>query len=213
MLGRLHFCGFKVIAEKEIDKRLFFIARKMRYPSVDRNPSYGPLIKLRRIGLNGNLIYIYKFRTMHPYSEYIQDYIYEKYRIQPNGKFANDFRITTWGRWMRRMWIDELPQLYNFLRGDLAFIGVRALSPHYFSLYPDDVKQLRIKFKPGLVPPYYADMPKSFEEIVESERRYLLKRWSRLLLPIVSTLQRLCLISSSEMPVVNNCRKVKINRR
>lgn len=176
VLGRLHFCGFKVIAEKDINNRLFFIAKKVRFPSVDRNPSYGPLIKLRRIGLEGKLIYVYKFRTMHPYSEYLQDYIYEKYRLQPNGKFANDFRITAWGKWMRRLWIDELPQLYNFLRGDLALFGVRALSPHYFNLYPDDVKKMRTKFKPGLVPPYYADMPSSFEEIVESERKYLLRK-------------------------------------
>ncbi len=176
VLGRLHFCGFKVIAEQEINNRLFFIARKLRFPSVDRSPSYGPLIKLRRIGMDGKLIYVYKFRTMHPYSEYLQDYIYEKYNLEANGKFANDFRITTWGRWMRRLWLDELPQLYNFLRGDLALFGVRALSPHYFSLYPDDVKEMRIKFKPGLVPPYYADMPSSFEEIVDSERRYLLKK-------------------------------------
>ncbi|EHO40192.1 sugar transferase [Caldithrix abyssi DSM 13497] len=176
VLGRLHFCGFKVIAEKEMNNRLYYIARKIRFPSIDRNPSYGPLIKLRRIGLDGRLIYVYKFRTMHPYSEYLQDYVYEKNKLEQNGKFANDFRITTWGKWMRRLWIDELPQLYNFLRGDLSLIGVRALSPHYFSLYPDDVKEMRIKFKPGLVPPYYADMPNSFEEIVESERRYLLKK-------------------------------------
>ena len=41
------------------------------------------------------------------------------------------------------------------------------------SLHPEDYKEFRIKFKPGLVPPYYADMPKSLEEIIESEKRYL----------------------------------------
>ncbi len=51
--------------------------------------------------------------------------------------------------------------------------GVRPLSQHYYSLYNDDLKQKRIKFKPGLVPPFYADMPKTLEEIMSSEMRYL----------------------------------------
>ena len=55
-------------------------------------------------------------------------------------------------------------------------VGVRALSEHYFSLYPPDVQELRLKTKPGLLPPFYADMPKTFDEIVESERRYLLQK-------------------------------------
>ena len=113
---------------------------------------------------------------MHPYSEYLQSYIHEKYDLEDSGKFKNDFRVTGWGRLFRKMWIDELPQLLNFLRGQLSLVGVRALSEQYFSLYPKDLQKLRIKFKPGLVPPYYADMPSSFEEIIESERKYLLKR-------------------------------------
>jgi lipopolysaccharide/colanic/teichoic acid biosynthesis glycosyltransferase len=74
---------------------------------------------------------------------------------------------------LRRCFIDELPQIYNWLKGDLKLVGVRALSEQYFSLYPKDMQKLRIKSKPGLVPPYYADTPQSFDEIVESERKYL----------------------------------------
>ena len=110
---------------------------------------------------------------MHPYSEYIQDYVYAQNNLDENGKIKNDFRVTSWGRVFRKIWLDELPQLVNFVRGDLNLMGVRALSRHYFSLYPKDLQELRIRFKPGLVPPYYADLPKTFEEIVESERRYL----------------------------------------
>jgi lipopolysaccharide/colanic/teichoic acid biosynthesis glycosyltransferase len=176
ILGRLYFCGFKIVAEKEIDDRYYFIVQRVKNPSIDRSPSYGPTIKLRRIGLDGEIIHITKFRTMHPYSEYLQHYIYDLNKLNTNGKFSNDFRITEWGRIMRKFWIDELPQLIHFLRGDLSLVGVRALSDHYYSLYPEDVKQLRNKFKPGLVPPYYADMPKSFNEIVESERNYLIQK-------------------------------------
>jgi len=63
--------------------------------------------------------------------------------------------------------------MVNKKKTDLDMVGVRALSEHYFSLYPADMQQLRIQFKPGLVPPYYADMPKTFDEIIESERSYL----------------------------------------
>ena len=61
----------------------------------------------------------------------------------------------------------------NKKKTNLDMVGVRALSEHYFSLYPKDLQDLRTRFKPGLVPPYYADMPKSFDEIIESERHYL----------------------------------------
>lgn len=176
VLGRLYFCGFEVLASDNINQSFYFIARKVKQPSIDHNPSYGPLIKLRRIGYNGNIIYINKLRTMHPYSEYLQDYVYQQNRLQLNGKFQEDFRVTKWGKVFRKLWIDELPQISNFLRGDISLVGVRALSEQYFNLYPEELKQLRIKFKPGLVPPYYADMPKSFEEIVESEKRYLLSK-------------------------------------
>jgi lipopolysaccharide/colanic/teichoic acid biosynthesis glycosyltransferase len=174
ILGRLSFCGFKIIAEQEIEDSLYFIAQRMSQPLIRQNPYYGMIIKLPRVGLDGNIIHIRKFRTMHPYSDYLQDYIYRTNQLQENGKFSDDFRITEWGYLFRKFWIDELPQIINFWQGDINLIGVRALSQHYFSLYPQDLQQLRIKFKPGLVPPYYADMPKSFEEIVESERKYLL---------------------------------------
>ena len=176
ILGRLYFCGFKVIATTEINNLFHFIAVKVREPKEDPNPSYGPFIKLRRVGQDGELIYVYKLRTMHPYSEYLQNYIHNKYKLEDDGKFKNDFRITGWGRIFRRLWIDELPQLVNFFRGELSLVGIRALSEHYFSLYPKDIQKLRVKYKPGLVPPYFADMPNSFEEILESEKRYLERR-------------------------------------
>ncbi len=173
IMGRLYFCGFKVIAEREYNETAYIIAKRVRTPSVDESPSYGPTIKLRRVGLQGEINYIHKFRTMYPYSEYLQEYVYEQNQLQSGGKFKDDFRLTEWGGFMRKLWLDELPQIINFFRGDLNLVGVRALSEQYFSLYPKDLQELRIQFKPGLVPPFYADMPKSFEEILASERKYL----------------------------------------
>jgi len=172
-LGRLVSCGFEIIEYKEINNNLFFVTRKVKEPSYDMKPSYGPLIKMRRVGKNGKIIRVYKFRTMHPYAEYLQEYIYNKHNLKKGGKFENDFRITTAGRLFRKVWLDEFPMIYNLLKGELKLVGVRPLSLHYFNLYDDELKEKRGRYKPGLVPPYYADMPHTLDEIIESEKRYL----------------------------------------
>lgn len=172
-LGRLYFCGFKVLAVKEIGKYLYFVSQKIAEPKEDKNPSYGPLIKLRRTGKHGKPINVFKFRTMHPYSEYLQSFVYENMKLKEGGKFNNDFRITYWGKILRKLWIDELPMFINFFRGDLKIVGVRPLSRQYLDLYPVEFRSFRNNFKPGLIPPYYVDMPKEICEIVESEKKYL----------------------------------------
>ena len=116
---------------------------------------------------------MYKLRTMYPYSEFIQQYVYDQHNLAAGGKIRDDFRITPAGRWLRRFWIDELPGLWNWMRGDVKLVGVRPLSKHYFGLYDSDLQRKRIQFKPGLVPPFYADLPGSLREIMASERRYL----------------------------------------
>ena len=175
VLGRLYCCGFRVVDERLVNGLLYFVVQKMERPCFDTSPTYGPLIKLSRIGQNGRIINVYKLRTMYPYAEYLQHYIFEKNKLEEGGKFSNDFRVSTSGRLMRKLWVDELPMILNLLRGDLKLVGVRPLSQQYFSLYAPEIQQLRIKTKPGLIPPYYADMPKTLEEIMESEKRYLEK--------------------------------------
>ena len=173
VLGRLVYCGFKISEVQEINNYLYFKATRLKEPSTDPKPSTGLILSINRIGRNGKPIVVYKFRTMHPYAQYIQSYVFEQNNLQEGGKFANDFRITKWGRWMRKFWIDEIPMIYNIIRGDLKLVGVRPLSEHYLSLYTQEHKLLRVKGKPGLIPPFYADMPKNLEEIMESESRYI----------------------------------------
>jgi len=176
LLGRLSFCGFKIIDCTRFGDYHWVIAQKLAMPAFVENPSFGPFISLKRVGYQNKIIRIKKVRTMHPYAEYVQDYIHDINELRDDGKFEDDFRLTHWGRFLRRFWLDEVPQFYNYIRGDIRIFGVRALSEHYFSLYPRDVQELRTQVKPGLVPPYYADMPKNFDGIVESERRYLKER-------------------------------------
>ena len=63
--------------------------------------------------------------------------------------------------------------IVNMLKGQMKLVGVRPLSQQYYNLYDRDLQELRIKTKPGLLPPFYVDMPKTLEEIQESEKRYL----------------------------------------
>jgi lipopolysaccharide/colanic/teichoic acid biosynthesis glycosyltransferase len=172
-LGRLYYCGFEIVNAKDIDNFVYFIAKKVRLPYTDPNPSYGLLFKMRRTGLNGKPIYVYKIRTMHPYAEYLQKFVYEKFSLQEGGKFNNDFRVTSWGRIFRKLWIDELPMIINFLKGELKLVGVRPLSSHYLNLYETALRERRTSYKPGLVPPFYVDMPKTLSEIMMSETNYL----------------------------------------
>ncbi len=172
ILGRLVSCGFDIIEYKNIENVLYFVVMKTGEPVKDQRPSYGPIFPMNRIGKGGNIIKVYKIRTMHPYSEYLQEYIINLNGYNEVGKPANDFRLTEWGKFMRKCWLDELPQLINLLKGELALVGVRPLSQTRFNELPEDIKQLRIKFKPGCIPPYVAlNMPDSNGNI-EAERIY-----------------------------------------
>jgi len=172
-LGRLCSCGFRILEIKEINNKLYFVGQKEKAPVYDLNPSYGPLFAMRRIGKDGKIINVYKFRTMYPYAEYLQEYIYETNNLTEGGKFADDFRITNWGKFLRKCWLDELPMLINLLKGDIKIVGVRPLSKHYYSLYTKELQEKRNDSKPGLLPPFYVDMPKTLEEIINSEMKYL----------------------------------------
>lgn len=171
-LGRLSRSGFKIRQESFAGNLLCIESIKWGEPLKKNGINHGPLIALPRIGKEGKIIKVYKLRTMHPYSEYIQDYVYRIHDLQDGGKFKNDFRITSWGGFCRKVWLDELPMIINMLKGDMKLFGIRPLSKQYFELYRPEVRERRIKYKPGLIPPYYADMPADLDEIQESELRY-----------------------------------------
>jgi len=172
-LGRLYYSGFDILDLKEIDDKCYFVAKKVSQPLLDVHPSYSLIFKMKRYGKDGKLIYVYKLRTMHPYSEFLQEFVYKNNDLEIGGKFKDDFRITKWGRIFRKLWIDELPMMINWFKGDCKLVGVRPLSNHYLSLYGEEFRQKRMKYKPGLVPPYYVDLPKDLNEIMASEKKYL----------------------------------------
>jgi lipopolysaccharide/colanic/teichoic acid biosynthesis glycosyltransferase len=173
-LGRLVYCGFRILELVVVNEVVYFVAVKDKGSLPETKLFYSLIFKMQRIGQGGKTIYVYKLRTMHAYSEYIQDFIY-KLNGQGSGvKIKDDFRVASWGNILRKYWLDEIPMLINILKGDLKLVGVRPLSRSMFNLYPLDLQKLRISSKPGLIPPFYKDLPKNFDEVLQSERKYLL---------------------------------------
>ena len=105
-----------------------------------RLSSPGPVLFTQtRAGLNGKPFTIYKLRTMRQESP--------QYALHP--KSAADSRVTWAGRWLRRLSIDELPQLYNVLKGEMSLVGPRPEMPFVVSGYNDAQRQ-RLTVKPGM---------------------------------------------------------------
>lgn len=175
VLGRLYYCGFEVdeIVPMGHIEYVFAHRKSQPYPQ-EQIKVYGPLIKLPRVCKNKEIKFFYKARTMHPYAEYIQKYVFDaRGGMDIADKSNDDWRITTWGKFMRKYWLDELPMLFNWLKGDVKLVGVRPLSKTMFESYPQWLQDKRTQCKPGLIPPFYIDHPNTFEELFASEDKYL----------------------------------------
>ena len=116
-----------------------------------RCSSPGPIIfKQKRVGLRGKEFYMYKFRSMYQDAEERLAEL-QKYNEAdgPAFKIANDPRITPAGRILRKTSIDELPQLFNILKGDMSIVGPRPPLPREVAQY-NDWEWGRLAVRPGL---------------------------------------------------------------
>ncbi len=93
----------------------------------------------QRIGKNGKPFGLYKFRTMHPDSD-------KKGLLTVGGR---DPRVTRVGYWLRKYKLDELPQLFNVLKGDMSLVGPRPEVKKYTDLYTDEQRRV-LTVKPGI---------------------------------------------------------------
>ena len=103
--------------------------------------SKGPMIYVsKRVGKNGRIFNFYKFRSMYKDAERRLNELLNQNEIEGGVTFKmkNDPRITPFGRFIRKTSIDELPQLFNILKGDMSIIGPRAALPREVELYPEE---------------------------------------------------------------------------
>lgn len=150
----------------------------------------GPLIKVessgpiffsqKRVGRNGRIFKIYKFRSMYSDAEKRKKELMEKNEM--NGlmfKMENDPRITKVGKFIRKTSLDELPQFWNVLKGDMSLVGTRPPTVDEFEQYEGYHKQ-RLSMTPGLTGVWQVSGRndiKDFEEIVAMDVDYI-NNWS-----------------------------------
>ncbi len=112
---------------------------------------HSPIYSHLRVGLNGKMICIYKFRSMHYHASDLHAILtpeqLEQYKKE--FKLKDDPRVTGIGKFLRRTSLDELPQLWNILKGDLSLIGPRPIVEKETENYGDKVAEL-LSVKPGL---------------------------------------------------------------
>ena len=135
MLKRLFDIVFAALALLLLCPLLLAVALWVRLDSP------GPvLFRQRRVGRGGRPFDIFKFRTMAAGAE----------AMGPQITVGADTRITRAGAWLRRAKLDELPQFYNVLRGDMSVVGPRPEVPRYVALYPPEVRTAVLSVRPGI---------------------------------------------------------------
>jgi exopolysaccharide biosynthesis polyprenyl glycosylphosphotransferase len=156
--------------------------------------SRGPVFyKQERVGMDGRVFLFYKFRTMRSdtddasHREFQRRYIAGQPEVKLTGdgrpvyKMQTDPRITRVGRWLRRLSLDELPQLLNVLRGDMSVVGPRPPIPYEVESY-ELWHRKRLDMKPGMTGLWQVSgrnrLP--FDEMVRLDLFYI-ENWSLLL--------------------------------
>ena len=143
------------------------------------SPGAGPIFAQTRIGRDGKPFTFYKFRSMCPRAEEKLESLLEQNEMQgPVFKIKKDPRITRVGKFIRKTSIDELPQLWNVLRGEMSIVGPRPGIPREVEQYDDYARQ-RLLVTPGLtcywqIQPHRNDL--TFDEWVDLDVKYINER-------------------------------------
>ena len=150
LFARILFKIRYVMIKRLFDIILSFIVRIINIPPmlilgiVIKLTSPGPIFYIQtRIGKDGKLFKIIKFRTMHVNAEGNTGPVWAK---------PVDHRVTKLGRYMRKLYIDEIPQFINILKGDMSFIGPRPERPFFVDTFKKQIQDYtcRLLVKPGL---------------------------------------------------------------
>lgn len=115
--------------------------------------SKGPVIyKHKRLGQYGKVIDVYKFRTMNMDHLILEEVLNDQQLLeyQTEFKIVNDPRITKFGKILRKTSLDELPQIFNILKGNMSFVGPRPVVDREIELYYQRTSKILLQVKPGL---------------------------------------------------------------
>lgn len=143
------------------------------------DPKGGAIFSQERIGRNGRKFKMYKFRSMIVDAEDKLDMLLESNEMDgPVFKIAEDPRITRVGKFIRKTGLDELPQLFNILKGDMSLVGPRPALPREVEQYNEYQKQ-RLLVTPGITC-YWQIQPDrnsiSFDEWMDLDIKYIKER-------------------------------------
>ena len=143
------------------------------------DPHGSPFYKQIRIGRHGKEFYMYKFRTMYVDADKRKAELMEQNEMDgPVFKMKDDPRITRLGKILRKLSVDELPQLFNVLRGNMSLVGPRPPLPNEVAEY-EDYHKLRLIVTPGITCDWQIaenrnDIP--FDKWVEMDLNYIENR-------------------------------------
>lgn len=146
------------------------------------SPGAAPIFSQVRVGKNGKTFRFYKFRSMVPNAENMLSQLLDKNEMSgPAFKIKDDPRITRLGRFIRRTGIDELPQLWNVLLGDMSLVGPRPPLEREVEMY-DERQMQRLMVTPGItclwqVQPQRNKLP--FDEWLKLDLKYISTRGAR----------------------------------
>ncbi len=143
------------------------------------SPGAPPVYVQQRVGKNGKIFKFYKFRSMVPNADEMLDVLLDKNEMQgPVFKIKDDPRITKFGSFIRRASIDELPQLWNVIKGDMSLVGPRPPLVREVEQY-DEYQMQRLSVTPGITC-YWQVQPKrnslSFDRWLELDLKYIRER-------------------------------------
>lgn len=165
------------------------------------DPSAGPIFAQERVGRNGKLFKMYKFRTMCPDAEQkLASLMAKNEKDGPVFKMKDDPRITRVGKFLRKTSIDELPQLFNVLKGEMSIVGPRPALPREVKQYTDYDSQ-RLYVTPGLscywqIAPHRDQL--SFEEWMALDVKYVKERSFWVDWKIIFKTFKVCLLGHGE---------------
>ncbi|HVF04195.1 MAG TPA: sugar transferase [Frankiaceae bacterium] len=180
------FTGFRRLVKGGFDRTLaalillagspVLLAVAFAVKLTDRGPVF---YKQERVGRNGETFCIWKYRSMYVDADALVEQLAERNeKDDVLFKIRRDPRVTPIGRWLRRFSIDEVPQLWNVVKGDMSLVGPRPPLPREVAKYGSDVRR-RLLVKPGVTGLWQVSgrSDLSWEESVRLDLHYV-ENWS-----------------------------------